>query len=230
MTRQQAPLALISGAGPGLGSAVARRFLAEGYRVAGLARSRPPAEIEGVELSLVDLSDDAAVGVALDEIFARHGPPAVVVHNPAELVIKPFLETAPEAFEACWRAMTLSAVLVLRRAIPAMLERGGGCVIVSGATASLRGGARFAAFASAKFALRGLSQSLAREFQGQGIHVAHVILDGILDTERSRALHGGDGSGMMKPEDVAEVYCQLVGQPPSAWSHEIDLRPMSESF
>lgn len=224
------PLALVSGAGPGLGSAVARRFLDEGYRVVGLARSRPPTMAAGLEQCDVDLSDATAVDAALAEIFARHGPPAVVVHNPAELVIKPFLETAPEEFESCWRAMTHSAVLVLRRAIPAMLERGGGSVIVSGATASLRGGARFAAFASAKFALRGLSQSLAREFQGQGIHVAHVILDGILDTERSRSLHGGDGSRMMKPDEVAEAYLQLVQQPPSVWSNEIDLRPMSESF
>ena len=224
------PLALVSGAGPGLGVAVARRFLEEGYRVVGLARRRPPDMPAGLEQCDLDLSDAAAVGAALDGIFARHGPPAVVVHNPATLVIGPFLETAPEEFEACWRAMTHSAVLVLRRAIPAMLERGGGSVIVSGATASLRGGARFAAFASAKFALRGLSQSLAREFQGQGIHVVHVVLDGILDTERSRDLHGIDGSRMMKPDEVAEVYLQLVGQPSSVWSHEIDLRPMSESF
>ena len=224
------PLALVSGAGPGLGTAVARRFLEEGYRVVGLARSRPPDLPTGLEQCDIDLSDASAVGAALDGILARHGAPAVIVHNPAALVIKPFLETAPEEFEACWRAMTHSAVLVLRRAIPAMLANGGGSVIVSGATASLRGGARFAAFAAAKFALRGLSQSLAREFQGQGIHVAHVILDGILDTARSRDLHGGDASRMMKPDEVAEIYLRLVEQPTSVWSHEIDLRPMSEGF
>jgi NAD(P)-dependent dehydrogenase (short-subunit alcohol dehydrogenase family) len=94
----------------------------------------------------------------------------------------------------------------------------------------LRGGAKFSAFASAKFALRGLTQSLAREFHPAGVHVCHAILDGIIDTDRSRDLHSLDPGRMMKPEDIAEVYWQLSHQPQSIWTHELDLRPASESF
>ena len=94
----------------------------------------------------------------------------------------------------------------------------------------MRGGARFSAFASAKFALRGLTQSLAREYQPAGVHVCHVILDGIIDTARSRDLHALDPAKMMKPEDIADAYWQLAHQPKSTWTHELDLRPSSESF
>ena len=111
-----------------------------------------------------------------------------------------------------------------------MVDANGGTFIVSGATASLRGGAKFAAFASAKFALRGLTQSLAREYQPQGVHVCHTILDGIIDTERSRDLHSLDPAKMMKPDDIADAYWQLAHQPRSTWTHELDLRPASEGF
>lgn len=103
---------------------------------------------------------------------------------------------------------------------------GGGALIVSGATASLRGGARFGAFAAAMFALRGLTQSLAREYQPQGIHAVHVILD----SDRSRNCHSLDPAKMMKPDDIAEAYWHIAHQPPSTWSHEIDLRPATEGF
>jgi NAD(P)-dependent dehydrogenase (short-subunit alcohol dehydrogenase family) len=111
-----------------------------------------------------------------------------------------------------------------------MVRAGGGTFIVSGATASLRSGAKFSAFASAKFALRGLTQSLAREFQPVGVHVCHAILDGIIDTARSRNLHNLDPAKMMKPEDIAEAYWQLAHQPQSTWTHELDLRPAFEGF
>lgn len=126
--------------------------------------------------------------------------------------------------------MVQSAVLLAQSVIQPMIAAGGGTFIVSGATASLRGGARFSAFASAKFALRGLSQSLAREFQPAGIHVSHVILDGIIDTPRSRGLHALDPVKMIRPVDIAESYWQLAHQPKSAWTHELDLRPATEGF
>lgn len=126
--------------------------------------------------------------------------------------------------------MVQSAVILAQSTIKPMVRSGGGVFIVSGATASLRGSAKFSAFASAKFALRGLTQSLAREYQPTGVHVIHAILDGIIDTERSRQLHSLDPSKMMKSEDIAEVYWQLAHQPRSTWTHEIDLRPSSENF
>ena len=126
--------------------------------------------------------------------------------------------------------MVQSAVLIAGSTMQPMVRAGGGTFIVSGATASLRGGAKFSAFASAKFALRGLTQSLAREFQPAGVHVCHAILDGIIDTARSRNLHNLDPAKMIKPEDIAEAYWQLAHQPQSTWTHGLDLRPAFEGF
>ena len=154
----------------------------------------------------------------------------LVAHNTAKLVISAFEDTPNADFEAAWRAMVLSAVNLARAVLPSMVKAGGGSFIVSGATASLRGGKNFAAFASAKAGLRALTQSLAREYGAKGVHVAHVILDGILDTQASRDLHGLEPSRMMKLEDVAQAYLSLARQPKSAWTHELDLRPMGEAF
>jgi NAD(P)-dependent dehydrogenase (short-subunit alcohol dehydrogenase family) len=126
--------------------------------------------------------------------------------------------------------MVQSAVLLAQSTMQPMVRAGGGAFLVSGATASLRGSANFSAFASAKFALRGLAQSLAREFQPAGVHVCHIILDGIIDTASSRARHSLDPNKMMRPEDIADAYWQLAHQPRSTWTHELDLRPASESF
>ena len=221
---------IVSGAGPGLGRTLVQAFAAQGYRAFGLSRTPLQECDEGATYHQVDLTKRDQVGRTIEKIAQEFGPPAVLIHNPAQLIIKPFLETSPDEFEACWRSMQLSCVHVMQAVIPLMLENGGGSVIVSGATASIRGGARFSAFASAKFALRGLTQALAREFQSQGIHIAHVILDGIIDTEQSRKLHGLAPERMLNPEDIASAYLQLVEQPPSAWTHELDLRPSGEKF
>jgi NAD(P)-dependent dehydrogenase (short-subunit alcohol dehydrogenase family) len=153
-----------------------------------------------------------------------------VVHNPNNLVIQPLLELNADEFEASWRAMVLTALHLGQAVLQPMVRGGGGAFIVSGATASLRGGAKFAALASAKFALRGLTQSMAREFQPSGIHVIHAILDGIIDTKRARAKFDLDPAKMMKTQDIAQAYWQLAHQPASAWTHEVDLRPQSENF
>jgi NAD(P)-dependent dehydrogenase (short-subunit alcohol dehydrogenase family) len=223
-------LVIVAGSGAGLGQALLRRFAAGGYTAVGLVRTLPEVIPAGFELVAADLADRVAVQSALRAVIDRHGPPRIVIHNAAELVIRPFLELADQDFERCWRSMVLSAVHLGQMTIGPMVGAGGGAFIVSGATASLRGGAKFAAFASAKFALRGLTQSLAREFQSSGVHVAHVVIDGILDTERSRALHTFDPSLMLKTKDVADTYWGLAHQPRSAWTHELDIRPMTERF
>lgn len=220
---------LVAGAGAGLGHSLLRRFQAGGYKAIGLTRSLPEQPTDLV-LRQVDLSDAEAASAAIAELIATYGPPKAVVHNTAQLVIQPFVETTLDDFEQCWQSMVKAAVVVAQSTLPPMVRGGGGAFIVSGATASLRGGAKFSAFASAKFALRGLTQSLAREYQFAGVHVVHTILDGIIDTERSRQLHSLDPAKMLQPDEVAEVYWQLAHQPASAWSHEIDLRPRSESF
>lgn len=222
-----APLALVAGAGPGLGQALLSTLSHHGYKVIGLNRTALPNQTETLAR---DLRDATIVKQTVRDLVTRHGAPKLVVHNPAKLLIAPFEETANADFEAAWQAMVLSAINLARATLPDMVAAGGGCFIVSGATASLRGGKHFSAFASAKAALRALSQSLAREYGARGIHVAHVILDGILDTEQSRALHGMDPARMMKPDDVAKAYLSLAQQPASTWTHELDLRPMGEAF
>jgi NAD(P)-dependent dehydrogenase (short-subunit alcohol dehydrogenase family) len=222
------PLAIIAGLGPGLGAALAEKFSANGHRVVGLTRTPHACEYDLLQL---DLSVATQVERAFAEIDQAYGDaPRVLIHNPAELIIQSFLETSPADFERAWRAMALSAMLCCQQAIPRMLAADGGCILFSGATAALRAGADFSAFASAKFALRGLAQSLAREFQPQGIHVAHVVLDGILWTERSRERLPIEQAQALLPQEVAEIYWQLSQQPRSAWSQEIDLRPDVEPF
>ncbi len=226
---ERRPLAIVAGAGPGLGASLMHRFEAGGYDVVGFSRT-PSVKMAGMDVRAIDLTDPGQVQGALNALIKEHGAPKIVVHNPARLVISGLEQTTIADFEGCWRATALSAAVLAQAVIPQMVRAGGGAFIVSGATASLRGGARFAAFASAKFALRGLTQSLAREFQTSGVHVAHVILDGIIDTDASRALHTLDPARMLQAGHIAETYWQIAHQPSSAWSHEIDLRPSSEIF
>ncbi len=194
----------------------------------GLGRSRPENSV-GV-FHEIDLSDPDLTAPIIADLIAEHGPPKIVVHNTAELVVAPFAETSLDDFQRTWTSMVQTLVVLAQSVMQPMVRGGGGALIVSGATASLRGGARFSAFASAKFALRGLTQSLAREYQPAGVHVAHVLLDGIIDTAQSRDRHSLDPTKMMKPEDIAQAYWQLAQQPRSTWTHELDLRPLSEAF
>jgi len=224
------PLAIIVGAGEGLGTSLITCFSSAGYQVVGLNRSEINNRSDETPIQTVDAADAKLVQQTINKTIEQFGSPSVVIHNPAQLDIKPFLETSAEEFENAWSAMVLSAFNVLHAAIPHMLQQGTGTIIASGATASIRSGANFSAFASAKFALRGLMQSLAREYQKQGIHIAHVILDGILDTPRSRGLHSLDPALMMSTDDVAQAFLQLAQQKPSVWTHELDLRPQTESF
>ena len=224
------PLCVIVGAGPGLGMSLAHAFVAKGYQVVGFNRSVVPFTHNDVVLLQVDAGDEVTMNEQLNRVIDQYGVPDVLIHNTAQLFIKSYAETSIEDFTQAWQSMALSAFNAMKMIVPKMADRGRGCVIVSGATASLKAGAHFSAFASAKFALRGLVQSVAREYQKQGVHIAHVILDGILDTQASRDLHSLDPADMMSTDEVADAYMQIVAQKPLAWSHEIDLRPKNETF
>lgn len=224
----QKKLALVAGAGAGLGQSLLARFDAGGFTPVGLGRTQPDTTVGAFHT--LDLANETAVPDVIADIIAVHGPPRIVVHNTAELVIAPFTDTTLADYQRTWTSMVQTAVLLAQSTLQPMVRGGGGTFIVSGATASLRVGAKFSSFASAKFALRGLTQSLAREYQPAGVHVCHAILDGIIDTPRSRDLHSLDPANMMKPEDIAESYWQLAHQPLSTWTHELDLRPASEGF
>lgn len=235
MSNSERPVLVIAGAGEGLAASIATTFAQGGYDIVGLARSDRSAqhltrlvrEAGGTYLhATCDLAQPEQVGAALRPHVERIG---VLVHNAAAFVMKPFAETTPAEFENAWRVANLGAFVVSQIVLPHMVARGAGTVIFTGATAALRGGAKFAAFASAKFALRGLAQALAREYGPQGVHVAHVVIDGMIDSATTDR-RAGPGSQRMDPAAIARAYLYLAEQHPSAWTHELDLRPSAERF
>jgi NAD(P)-dependent dehydrogenase (short-subunit alcohol dehydrogenase family) len=229
-------LLLVTGIAEGVGASIAAAFAQAGYGVVGLARSDAAAGAIGDRVAAAggsyihrcaDLTRPDEVAAALAPYLGGIG---VVVHNAHTLVIKPFDQIIEAEFEQVWRVTCLGAMTVARLVLPQMLAAGAGVIILTGATAGVRGNANFAAFASAKFALRGLAQSLAREYGPAGIHVAHVVLDGLIDEPQTERRFGPDRSARMDADAVATTYLSLVGQDRSCWTHELDLRPFSERF
>ena len=227
--------ALIVGAGPGLGGAIARRCADEGMTVAVSARNK--AKIEGVARAagarafVCDATDPGAVAALFEDVAATLGVPDLVVFNASGHVRGSALEVEPAAFEAAWRNGCFGGFLVGRAAAAAMLARGSGTILFTGATASLRSGARFIGFAASKFGLRAVAQSLAREFGPKGIHVAHINIDGQIKADRDGYREAERGPGaVMDPDAIADAYWHLHRQQRSAWAHEIDLRPWVEKF
>jgi NAD(P)-dependent dehydrogenase (short-subunit alcohol dehydrogenase family) len=224
-------VAVVVGVGPGLGQALAVRFARGGFRVALVARRdesvrTTQAAIDGAGGSartfLTDASDEQSVRNTFRRIHEDLGPSEVLLYNAGVFELGGLLELSSAAVEQAWRVTCLGGFLAAQAVLPGMLERGRGTVIFSGATASLRGGARFAAVAIGKFGLRALAQS---------IHVAHVVIDGQIDSPRVRAgLPDRDPKTFLDPAAIAETYWSLHAQDASAWSHEIDLRPSVEKF
>src|ERR687898_662291 len=221
-------VAAILGVGPGLGAAVARRFAGEGFGVALMARREESVagvreEIEGgggTALSVsADATDPDSVAAAFERVRGELGAPEVFVYNAGAFQMGGILELSPEHFDGCFRANCSGAFYGAQQVLPAMVERGRGTIILTGATAALRGSARFAALATGKFGLRALAQSMAREFGPQGIHVAHVVIDGQINTPRLReAQPDREESTTLSPESIAETYWQLHAQDPTAWT------------
>ena len=232
--------AAVLGVGPGLGAAVARRFAREGFAVALIARraegvANVQKQIEdagGTALPVsADATDPASVAAALDEVRNNLGDPEVFVYNAGAFQMGGILDLSPETFDECFKANCAGAFYAAQQVLPAMVEAGRGTVLLTGATAALRGSARFSALAVGKFGLRALAQSMAREFGPRGIHVAHVIIDGQIDTPRLREMSPDrEDHTMLSPDAIAETYWQLHRQDPTAWTLELDLRPSVESF
>lgn len=219
-------VAVVVGAGPGLGNTLAGRFAEAGMGVAAVSRRGLAGE---AHCDLVrGYSCDATVGEQVRNVFERVadelGPPSLVVFNVGIWDRGGILDISEELFEQAWRTGCFAGFLVGRAAAASMLSRGRGTIIFSGATGSIRGGAGFAAFASPKFALRALAQAMARELGPKGIHVAHVVLDGMIAQEDSPS------ERLLQPTAIAETYYQLHLQDRAAWTHELDLRPSSETF
>jgi NAD(P)-dependent dehydrogenase (short-subunit alcohol dehydrogenase family) len=242
---EQRKLAMIVGAGPGLGCALARRFGKAEMDVAMAARDLKrlePLTMEcagighGARAYACDASNEEAVEAFFRQVRADLGEPDVVIYNAGAFVPRSILETSADEFERCWRTGCLGGFLVGRAAARAMVDRigrggPGGTILFTGATASLRGSAGFHNLAVGKFGLRALAQSMARELQPKGIHVAHVIIDGHIRppavVEHSGAACDDD---TLDPDAIAEAYFQLHHQPRSAWTQEMDLRPWVEKF
>ena len=224
---------LIAGAGGVLGAALAREFLSAGYVVVGARRnSNSSSKHDGAFTHMYyrDLNSRSSMQDVVNQAVAEYGAINVLVYNAAQLVIAPFMELTRTDFENTWEASVGGAVACAQAVLPGMLANRQGAMIFSGATAALRGTARFAAFASAKFALRGLTQSLAREYQSQGIHVAHAVIDGLLRGSRSVEIFDGREENTIDPAVVASTYRWLAEQPSSAWTLELDIRPNAERF
>jgi NAD(P)-dependent dehydrogenase (short-subunit alcohol dehydrogenase family) len=227
---------VVTGVGPGNGAAFSRRFAGEGYRVAMLARSadalkKLEQEIDGARAFACDVTDAGAVGETFARLRADLGPVRVLVHNAGSGVFGGFLEADAAQLEQAWRVNTLGLFLCGQEAAADMLEAGRGAIIVSGATAALRGGAGFASFASAKAAQRSLAQSMARQLGPRGIHVAYVVIDGVIDVPRTRQIFGDRPDDFfLKPDAIADTVFHLARQDPSAWSFEVDVRPFGEKW
>jgi NAD(P)-dependent dehydrogenase (short-subunit alcohol dehydrogenase family) len=184
------------------------------------------------------LAGDISIAAEADRLrtaVRQQGRLRAALFNAGNMIRGNALEVTPEQFESTWRGSAYAGFLFVRSSLPLLLESGGGSLLLTGATASVRGGGPFIAFASAKAALRSVAQSAAREYGPQGIHVAHVIIDGGIDGERLRtgaadrvAAAGEDG--LLHPDAVADTYWHLHQQPRSAWTHELDLRPFKERF
>lgn len=230
-------VAVIVGVGEGLGAALARRFADAGLSVAVAARDLP--ELTALANAIgphvhpyaCDVTDEAQVEGLFREVEADLGAPAVAIHNAAGYVRQSILDTTQDDFERCWRVVCLGGFLVGRAAARMMVQRGEGTILFTGATASMRGSALFQNFASAKFGLRGLAQSMARELQPRGLHIAHVIIDGPIASERLRGmLTDRDPDSFLQPDAIADAFYRLHQQSRSAWTHELDLRSWRETF
>jgi NAD(P)-dependent dehydrogenase (short-subunit alcohol dehydrogenase family) len=243
MTEQRHASVAIVGAGDYIGAAIARRFAREGYLVhAGRRNGEKLAPLVGE----ITADGGRIVGKTLDArreddvaAFMREAdeaaPLEVAVFNIGANVNFPLLDTTERVFRKVWELACYAGFLSGREAARAMVPRGRGSIFFTGATASVRGGKGYTAFASAKFGLRAVAQSMARELGPQGIHVAHLVIDAGVDTawvrERIKSRGGsGDERTLMDPASIGETYWQLHQQPRDAWTHELDVRPAGETW
>ena len=232
--------AIVVGVGPGLGAALVRTFADAGMRVAACARGAD---------KLTDLIDeindnggeskayacDAVDENQVNDVFAQvdsdMGAPNVAVFNAGSFVRNSILDTSSEEFQNCWRVGCLGGFHVARAAATRMVPNGSGTILFTGATAAHRGGAMFHNLAVPKFSLRALSQSMARELGPQGIHIGHVVIDGLILGDKHNVDEKNDNAdALLHPEAIAKNYLMLHDQPNNAWTLELDLRPSAERF
>ncbi len=230
------PVCLISGVGPGTGTALARRFASGGYRVAMLARDEDrlralESEVEGSRAYVCDVSDPEAVRATIARVRGDLGAPTVLVHNAVGGAFGDFLEIEPEQLRANFEVNVMGLLYLARALAPAMIEAGRGAILVTGNTAARRGVPRFAGFAPTKAGQRILAESMARSLGPQGVHVAYFVIDAVIDLEWTRRrMPDQPDDFFIKPEAIAENVWYVAHQDPSAWSFEVELRPYGERW
>jgi NAD(P)-dependent dehydrogenase (short-subunit alcohol dehydrogenase family) len=230
---------VVVGVGEGLGAALARRFATD-YTVALIARSsevtgKAAEEINaagGVALPIQsDATVESQIAVAHKQINRELGAVEILIYNGGRRPIGRLMETTPEVFEQAWRLHTLEAFLWARQVVPEMIARGSGTILITGATAGIRPWPNSAAFASAKFAVRGLAQVMARDLHPQGIHIGYINVDGGIDMPMLRKYRPqAKEEDLLKPSAIADAFWYLAHQDRSVWTHELDVRPFKESF
>jgi NAD(P)-dependent dehydrogenase (short-subunit alcohol dehydrogenase family) len=231
------PLAIITGVGPGTGSALARRFYAGGYQVAMLARTADrladlERELPGAFAVPCDVADTDALGEALEGIEQQAGgPPKVVVHNAVGGAFGSFLEIDPQVLERNFQVNVMALLHLARWAAPKMEAAGEGALIVTGNTSAVRGKARFAGFAPTKAAQRILAESIARDMGPKGVHVAFLMIDAVIDLAWTRERNPDKPDDyFIRPTDIADEVWHVAHQPRSAWSFLTEIRPFGETW
>ncbi len=244
MSPERRPVALVVGAGDFIGAAIARRFAAGGYAVCMGRRNGQKLEPLAEEIRAaggeahpftLDAREEEQVSALFTRIEREIGPIEVVVFNVGANVAFPIRETTERVFRKVWQMACLAGFLTGREAARVMVPRRKGTILFTGATASVRGSAGFAAFASAKHGLRALAQSMARELGPENVHVAHLVIDAPVDTAWVREMLGERADGLpdgalMDPDSIADVYWFVHSQPRDAWTFELDLRPSVEKW
>ena len=233
---QTGPLCVIVGAGQGNGQALARRFSDGGYRVALLARDNIrlaaiAASMPNTSAFYCDIVDNKSLDAAFAAIHTSLGFVDTLIFNAGSIVRGDALTVSVADFEAAWRLNTLGTLMAARQVLPSMLATGKGTIIVMGATASRRGGSGVAAFAAAKAGQRALAESLARAYGPRGVHVAHLVIDAVLDGPGARKrLPNKPDDFFCASADVAETAFAIAGQRRSAWTFELEVRPFAEAW
>jgi len=230
------PIAIVTGVGPGTGSAIVRRFAAGGFRVIALARS--PDRIRALEQELpdthaviCDVSSESEVREAVARVRNSYGPPNVLIHNAVGGGWGTFLEIEPAMLDRNFQVNVMGLLYLAREVAPEMIKAGNGAILVTGNTSSIRGKANFAGFAPTKAAQRVLSESIARDLGPRGIHVAYVLIDAVIDVPRMRErLSDAPDEFFIKPSAIADELWHLYTQDRSAWSFLTEIRPFAEKW
>jgi len=230
------PVCVISGVGPGTGSALVRRFAAGGYRIAMLARNAErladlAKQVPQAKAYVCDVSDQQQVNTALASVERDMGVPSVLIHNAVAGAWGTFMDIDPAVLNSNFQVNTMGLLYLARRVAPAMVNAGKGAIIVTGNTSAQRGRANFAGFAPTKAAQRILAEAMARDLGPKGVHVAYIVIDAVIDVPWARERYKDKPDDFfIAPAAIADEAWHLANQPRSAWSFNVEVRPYAETW